>query len=68
MKLYIIKRVAAFVAVLIGVSMLSFLLIAFSGKDPAEVIARRGDLNATTELISRFAWKWNLMEVWRNVT
>ncbi|MBQ6888479.1 MAG: ABC transporter permease [Lachnospiraceae bacterium] len=53
MKLYIIKRVASFVAVLIGVSMLSFLLIAFSGKDPAEVIARRGDLNATTELIEQ---------------
>lgn len=43
----------SFIPVLIGVSILSFLLIAFSGKDPAEVIARRGDLNATPELIEQ---------------
>lgn len=53
MKYYITKRAITFIPVLIGVSILSFLLIAFSGKDPAEVIARRGDLNATPELIEQ---------------
>lgn len=53
MRRYIVKRMLSFIPVLIGVSILSFLLIAFSGKDPAEVIARRGDLNATPELIEQ---------------
>lgn len=53
MKRYIIKRAISFIPVLIGVSILSFLLIAFSGKDPAEAIARRGDLNATPEIIEQ---------------
>lgn len=53
MKQYILKRAVSFVPVLIGVSILSFLLIAFTGKDPAEVIARRGALNATPELIEQ---------------
>ncbi len=51
MKTYIRKRLLGFVIVLIGVSILSFLLLAFSGRDPAEVIARRGNLNASQELI-----------------
>lgn len=53
MKRYIIKRAISFIPVLIGVSILCFLLITFSGKDPAEVIARRGDMNATPELIEQ---------------
>lgn len=53
MKRYIIKRAISFIPVLIGVSVLCFLLIAFSGKDPAEVIARHGDMNATPELIEQ---------------
>ena len=51
MKRYIRKRLAGFLMVMIGVSILSFLLIAFSGRDPAEIIARRGNTNATEEII-----------------
>lgn len=53
MKRYIIKRLISFIPVLFGVSILCFLLITFSGKDPAEVIARRGDINATPEIIEQ---------------
>lgn len=60
MKRYIIKRAISFIPVLLGVSILSFLLIAYSGKDPAEVIARRGDLNATPELIEQVRVELNL--------
>lgn len=51
MKKYIGKRALRFLVVLIGVSMLSFLLIALSGKDPAEIIAHRGVSNPTPEQI-----------------
>lgn len=51
MKAYLGKRLAGFLAVLIGVSILSFLLIALSNTDPAEVIARRGNIGANDELI-----------------
>lgn len=51
MKRYIRKRLAGFLMVMVGVSILSFLLIAFSGRDPAEIIARRANTNATTEMI-----------------
>lgn len=51
MKRYIIKRLLGFLVVLVGVSILSFLLVALSGNDPAENIARRGNINATSELI-----------------
>lgn len=53
MKKYILKRAASFIPLIIGVSLLSFLLIAFSGKDPAEIIARRGNANATPEMIEQ---------------
>lgn len=53
MKGYILKRLISFIPVLFGVSILCFLLITFSGKDPAEVIARRGDINASPELIEQ---------------
>lgn len=53
MKKYILKRAAFFIPVMLGVSILSFLLIAFSGRDPAEIIARRGNTNATPEMIEQ---------------
>lgn len=51
MKEYLGKRLFGFFIVLIGVSILSFLLVAMSGKNPAEIIARRGNMNATPEMI-----------------
>ena len=51
MKKYIGKRIISFLIVLVGVSILSFLLIAWSGKDPAEIIAHRGLSNPTPEQI-----------------
>jgi hypothetical protein len=36
---------------LLGVSILSFLLLAFSGDDPAEIMARRMNINASDEMI-----------------
>lgn len=42
-----------FFLVLVGVSILSFALIELFGHDPAEVIARRGNLNATYEDIEQ---------------
>lgn len=53
MKKYIAKRIIYFVAVLMGVSILSFLLIAFSGKDPAEIIALRSGVGVSKEAIER---------------
>ncbi|WP_250229266.1 ABC transporter permease [Anaeropeptidivorans aminofermentans] len=51
MKQYIKRRVLGFFIVLVGVSILSFLLLAFSGKDPAEIMARRISINASAEMI-----------------
>ena len=51
MKQYVKKRLIGFLIVLIGVSILSFLLIAFSGNDPAEIVARRANINASEEMI-----------------
>ena len=51
MKKYIGKRIINFLIVLVGVSILSFLLITWSGKDPAEIIAHRGVSNPTPEQI-----------------
>lgn len=51
MKKYIGKRIISFLIVLVGVSILSFLLIAWSGKDPAEIISHRGVSNPTPEQI-----------------
>lgn len=53
MSAYIKKRLPGFLAVLFGVSLLSFLLIALSGTDPAEVIARRGSGGATEEMVEQ---------------
>ena len=52
MKQYVRKRLGGFIIVLIGVSILSFLLLAFSGKDPAEIVTRRFNMNATEAMIS----------------
>lgn len=51
MKRYIGKRLGSMAVVLLGVSVLSFIFIALSGKDPAEIMARKGALNATAEQI-----------------
>lgn len=51
MKKYIGKRLAGMIVVLLGVSILSFVFIALSGRDPAEIMARKGSLNATPEQI-----------------
>lgn len=51
MKQYIKKRLLCFLIVLIGVSILSFLLLMFSGKDPAEIMARRTNINASSDMI-----------------
>ena len=52
MKKYIGKRIINFLIVLVGVSILSFLLIAWSGKDPAEIISIcSGVSNPTPEQI-----------------
>lgn len=46
-------RIARFLLLLAGVSVLSFLLTALTGTDPAEYIARRSSLSATPELIEQ---------------
>lgn len=51
MKQYVIRRVVMFILVLAGVSILSFALTSLFGRDPAEVIARRTNINATYEQI-----------------
>ncbi len=51
MKQYLIRRLLMFVLVLAGVSILSFTLTGLFGRDPAEVIARRTNINATYEQI-----------------
>ncbi len=51
MQQYIKKRLIGFIIVLLGVSILSFLLLAFSGDDPAEIMARRMNINASDEMI-----------------
>lgn len=51
MKKYLIRRIIMFFLVLVGVSILSFTLISLFGKDPAEMIARRTNINATYEQI-----------------
>jgi len=48
---YIKKRLLGFFVVMAGVSILSFLLIAVSNADPAEVIARHSAGGATEEMI-----------------
>ncbi len=51
MKQYLIRRFVMLLLVLFGVSILSFALIGSFGCDPAEVIARRTNTNATYEQI-----------------
>ncbi len=51
MKHYLLRRLLVLLLVLLGVSLLSFALIGLFGQDPAEVIARRTNINATYEQI-----------------
>ncbi len=51
MKRYVVKRLWMFLLVLLGVSILSFALVELFGNDPAEIIARRGSIYATREMI-----------------
>ncbi len=53
MKQYVQRRLLGFIVVLIGVSILSFLLLAFTGKDPAEIVTRRFNINATEDMIEK---------------
>lgn len=48
---YIARRLFHLCIVLAGISVICFLLLAFSGKDPAEYIARRADINASGQQI-----------------
>ncbi len=47
------QRIVRFVVLLLGVSILSFLLTALSGTDPAEYIVRRGNLSNTPEVMEQ---------------
>lgn len=51
MKKYLLKRIVTFLLVLLSVSLLCFALINLFGNDPAQIIARRGNINATQETI-----------------
>ena len=51
MNRYVVNRILSFFVVLVGISMLSFLMIEISGTDPAEAIARRASFNVTSEQI-----------------
>lgn len=62
LKKYIIKRCISFFIVLVGVSILSFMLIALSGKDPAEIIAHRGVSNPTPEQIEMIREEMGLVQ------
>lgn len=48
---YIARRLFHLCIVLAGISVICFLLLAFSSKDPAEYIARRADINASGQQI-----------------
>lgn len=51
MRRYLLRRALLFLLVLVGVSVLSFALVGFFGRDPAEIIARRTNIYATYEQI-----------------
>ena len=53
MAVYVRKRLLGLGIVLLGVSILCFLLIAISGTDPAEVIARRAKVGASDAMIEQ---------------
>ena len=53
MSVYIKKRLLGFIVVIAGVSILSFLLIALSNTDPAELIARKSSIAATDEMVEK---------------
>ena len=60
MSVYIKKRLWGFLIVIVGVSILSFLLIALSDIDPAELIARKSSIGATDEMIEQVRTQFGL--------
>ena len=60
MSVYIRKRLLGFLIVIAGVSILSFLLIALSDIDPAELIARKSSIGATEEMIEQVRTQFGL--------
>ena len=60
MSVYIRKRLLGFLIVIAGVSILSFLLIALSDIDPAELIARKSSIGATDEMIEQVRAQFGL--------
>ena len=53
MKSYWIKRIVRVLILLLGVSVLCFVLTALSSTDPAVYIIRRGNLSPTPEMIAQ---------------
>ncbi len=53
MSAYIKKRLLGFIIVLVGVSILSFLLITLFNTDSAELIARKSSITATDQMIEQ---------------
>ena len=53
MKSYWIKRIVRLLILLLGVSVLCFVLTALSSTDPAVYIIRRGNLSPTPEMIAQ---------------
>lgn len=60
MSVYVKKRLLGFLIVIAGVSILSFLLIALSNTDPAELIARKNSIGATDEMIEQVRVEFGL--------
>ncbi len=60
MSVYIKKRLLGVLIVIIGVSILSFLLIALSNTDTAELIARKNSVGATDEMIEQIRFEFGL--------
>lgn len=62
MKKYLIKRIAGMLPVLIGVTVLCFILMTASGKDPALAVAMRSNSAGDTALIASLREEMGLDE------
>lgn len=60
MKKYVLRRILRFFLLLIGISLLSFLLVALTGTDSAEYIALRANMAAKPELLERISDAYGL--------
>ena len=60
MKSYWIKRIVRLVILLLGVSVLCFVLTALSSTDPAVYMIRRGNLSPTPEMIAQVRTEFGL--------